>query len=91
MSDKPTSPVSIEELIQLSAQPEALARISDLLRVKQMGPADHIRTKHEIKEFVQAASSESASALIQCAASRIEAGITSRERMTQRRGFRQET
>jgi hypothetical protein len=27
--------------------------ITERLKVKQMGPADHIRTKHEVKAFIE--------------------------------------
>lgn len=42
-------------LIALRSQPDALKIITDRLKVKQMGPADHIRTKHEVKEFIESA------------------------------------
>ena len=42
-------------LIALRAQPDALKIITERLKVKQMGPADHIRTKHELKAFLESA------------------------------------
>jgi ribosomal protein RSM22 (predicted rRNA methylase) len=39
-------------LIALRTQPDALKIITERLKVKQMGPADHIRTKHEVKAFI---------------------------------------
>ena len=42
-------------LISLRNEPDAVRAISERLKVKEMGPADHIRTKHEVKQFVEAA------------------------------------
>ena len=41
-------------LVALRTQPEALKVITERLKVKQMGPADHIRTKHEVKAWLEA-------------------------------------
>ncbi len=41
-------------LAALRNQPEALKVITERLKVKQMGPADHIRTKHEVKAWLEA-------------------------------------
>jgi hypothetical protein len=40
-------------LIALRTQPDSLKIITERLKVKQMGPADHIRTKHEVKAFIE--------------------------------------
>lgn len=40
-------------MIALRGEPDALKAITARLRVKQMGPADHIRTKHEVKAFLE--------------------------------------
>ena len=40
-------------LIALRTQPDALKIITERLKVKDMGPADHIRTKHEVKAFLE--------------------------------------
>ena len=42
-------------LVALLAVPDAVRVITEHLKVKEMGPADHIRTKHEVKTFVEAA------------------------------------
>lgn len=39
----------------LRAESDAIRIITDRLKVKEMGPADHIRTKHEVKTFVESA------------------------------------
>ena len=40
-------------LVALRNRPDALKIITERLKVKQMGPADHIRTKHEVKAFIE--------------------------------------
>jgi len=40
-------------LVALRNLPNALKIIADRLNVKEMGPADHIRTKHEVKAFIE--------------------------------------
>ncbi|HVU15511.1 MAG TPA: hypothetical protein VHD32_01190 [Candidatus Didemnitutus sp.] len=42
-------------LVALRNDPDAMRIITERLNVKDMGPADHIRTKHEVKAFVEAA------------------------------------
>lgn len=39
----------------LRGQEDALKKITEQLRVKEMGPADHIRTKHEVKAWLETA------------------------------------
>lgn len=43
------------DMIALRNQTNALKLITEKLRVTEMGPADHIRTKHEVKAFLEAA------------------------------------
>jgi hypothetical protein len=40
-------------LVALRNDPDAMRVITERLKVKDMGPADHIRTKHEVKAFVE--------------------------------------
>lgn len=40
-------------LVSLRSEPDAMRAFTDRVRVKEMGPADHIRTKHEVKAFVE--------------------------------------
>ena len=42
-------------LVALRNLPDGLKIITERLNVKQMGPADHIRTKHEVKAFIELA------------------------------------
>lgn len=55
MSAKKTSEFTAADLLALRGQTEALKAITEKLGVKDMGPADHIRTKHEVKAFLEAA------------------------------------
>lgn len=41
-------------MMALRGQSDALKTITEKLRVREMGPADHIRTKHEVKAFIEA-------------------------------------
>lgn len=55
----------------LRSQPEALKVITERLLVKEMGPADHIRTKHEVKAWLETAGSQGeANAIIERARAR---------------------
>ena len=53
MPPKETTYLTAAQLLALRSQPDALKVITELLQVKQMGPADHIRTKHEVKLFIE--------------------------------------
>ncbi len=55
MSPKKSSDFTAADLLASRGQPEALKAITEKLGVKEMGPADHIRTKHEVKAFLEAA------------------------------------
>jgi hypothetical protein len=52
MKPKESPELNPEELVALRNSPDALAIITARLRVKDMGPADHIRTKHEVKGWL---------------------------------------
>ena len=53
MTPKDSTDLTAANLIALRTQPDALKIITELLKVKEMGPADHIRTKHEVKAFIE--------------------------------------
>jgi hypothetical protein len=40
-------------MLTMRALPEPLKQITARLRVLDMGPADHIRTKHEVKAWLE--------------------------------------
>ena len=53
MSPNRDPEVSAKVMLALRNEPEALKAITAQLRVKEMGPADHIRTKHEVKAWLE--------------------------------------
>jgi len=81
---------SAAALVALRGTPDAVRIITERLKVKEMGPADHIRTKHEVKAFVASGDLKAAEALLNSAQARRELNqkqsITMK--MNQRRGQR---
>jgi hypothetical protein len=55
MNSKDRPALTVESLLAMRSEPDAVRVITERLGVKDMGPADHIRTKHEVKAFVQSA------------------------------------
>lgn len=53
MSPKNEPEITAQTLIALRNEPEALKVITGTLRAREMGPADHIRTKHEVKAWLE--------------------------------------
>lgn len=53
MNSKETD-ISASTMVALRAHVDALKAITEKLRVREMGPADHIRTKHEVKAWLEA-------------------------------------
>ena len=53
MNPNDSSEISVTTLLALRQEPDALRVITERLKVKEMGPADHIRTKHEVKAFIE--------------------------------------
>jgi len=70
MDPKTNLEATIAAITQLPSNPEALRLISEKLGVKRMDPADHIRTKHEIKAYLATGDSAEAIALAQRASER---------------------
>jgi hypothetical protein len=75
-------------LVSLRNEPDAMRVITERLKVKEMGPADHIRTKHEVKAFVESGDVALAEALIRQAGERRKLNQNMRQTVTQRRGQR---
>ncbi|MDX2187163.1 MAG: hypothetical protein SFV32_09540 [Opitutaceae bacterium] len=71
MASEPQQTVTVEQLMALRAGPDALRTISEALNVKRMGPADHIRTKHEVKRFLDSSDTASAEKLLLSASKRV--------------------
>ena len=72
MNPKESSEISVQTLLALRQENDALRVITETLRVKEMGPADHIRTKHEVKAFVESGDISAAEALFKNAQVRRE-------------------
>ena len=71
MNPKESSEISVQTLLALRQENDALRVITEKLRVKEMGPADHIRTKHEVKAFVESGDASNAEVLLKKAAERL--------------------
>jgi len=89
MNPKESSEVTVETLLALRRQPDALRLITEKLRVKKMGPADHIRTKHEVKTFVETGDATVAAELIRHARERAAVQQSAAIRMSQTRSQNQ--
>lgn len=88
MNQNDSSTTTAATVAALRTQPEALRLITEKLRVKEMGPADHIRTKHEVKEFLEAGGGDLAVAerIVTRAQARRELQRAHREELVQRQG-----
>jgi hypothetical protein len=64
MNPKENSNAGVQMLLALRKETDPLQVITEYLKVKEMGPADHIRTKHEVKGFVQSGDSNAAQELL---------------------------
>ena len=83
MNPKDSSEITVQTLLALRQESDALRVITEKLRVKEMGPADHIRTKHEVKAFVESGDAKAAEALIKQARERTSAHQAVTNHMTQ--------
>jgi hypothetical protein len=85
MNPNESSDLTAANLIMLRTQSDALKIITERLKVKQMGPADHIRTKHEVKAFIESAgNTQEAEAIIKRAHERRSIQQTQKITMTER-------
>ena len=88
MNPEKTPELTVQALMALRQEGDALRVITERLRVKEMGPADHIRTKHEVKAFVASGANTAAEALLKNAQTRRELNQSATVRLTQQRGQR---
>lgn len=89
MNPAESTDLSPAALVVLRNDPDAMRIITERLKVKDMGPADHIRTKHEVKAFVEAAGDIiAAEALVKRASERRKMNQSVRVKVTQQRGHR---
>ncbi len=91
MNPKETSDLTAANLVALCNLLDGLKIITDRLNVKEMGPADHIRTKHEVKAFIESSGdAKEAQAIVERARARrtlqqtqnVTMNITERQRRT---------
>jgi hypothetical protein len=88
MNPKDSSEINVTTLLALRLEPDALRIITERLRVKEMGPADHIRTKHEAKAFVESGDLKAAESLLKNAHVRRGLGQNLMQTNTQLHGQR---
>ena len=89
MNPNESSDIDAKTLLALRQEGDAAQIIAERLKVKEMGPADHIRTKHEVKAFVEALSDErTAAELLKRAQSRRALSQTSTMKLTRTCGQR---
>jgi hypothetical protein len=90
MNPEPSSELTADALIALRLEADAVRAITERLKVKEMGPADHIRTKHEVKAFVASGDTKAAETLLKNAQARRELNQSKNitMKMAQQRGQR---
>lgn len=87
MNKNDSSTITAATVVSLRNDPDALRAITEKLRVKEMGPADHIRTKHEVKAFLEAgADMAEAERIVNRAQARRDLQQAHRQELTQRQG-----
>lgn len=74
--------------MMLRTESDAVRVITERLKVEKMGPADHIRTKHEVKAFIASGDEAEANAIIARAAERRTVGQRLAQKIEQTRGQR---
>ena len=70
MNPEKSTELTVQTLLALRKEDDAVRLITERLRVKEMGPADHIRTKHEVKVFVELGDTKLAEGLLKSATER---------------------
>lgn len=89
MSPNATPEATAATLAEFRNQTDALKIITARLRIKEMGPADHIRTKHEVKAWLETSGTQTeAEAIVKRARARRE--IWETQSVTQKMTKRQE-
>ena len=64
MNPKEDPATGVQMLLALRKEADPLRVITEYLKVKEMGPSDHIRTKHEAKVFVESGDVKAAENLL---------------------------
>lgn len=83
MNPAKNSELTVQTLLALRKENDAVRLITERLRVKEMGPADHIRTKHEARKFVETGGAHEAEALIRAAHERREWNLVTSQSISQ--------
>ncbi len=86
MNPKENSELSVQTLLALRQENDAVRVITEKLRVKEMGPADHIRTKHAVKAFVESGDAKVADDLLRSARERLATKQALTEQISHRLG-----
>jgi hypothetical protein len=91
MNPQKSPEITVQTLLALRKEDDAVRLITERLRVKEMGPADHIRTKHEVKAFVESGDTTIAEALLKHSQERrnVTQNITTRIAREHRQGISQ--
>lgn len=82
MNPSPNDDLDVKTLLALRQRKDAVQAILEHLRARDMGPADHIRTKHEVKLFVDAGNAKSAEDLLKSIRERLAAKRVATEQIT---------
>ena len=86
MNPKEDPATGVQMLLALRKENDALQVISEYLKVKEMGPSDHIRTKHEAKAFIETGDVKAAENLLKLAHERRECHQAESIKQTQQQG-----
>jgi hypothetical protein len=88
MNPQKSPEITVQTLFALRKEDDAVRLITERLRVKEMGPADHIRTKHEVKAFVESGDANLAESLLRSATERRTADQRMAKTVSQQRSQR---
>lgn len=88
MNPQKSPEITVQTLLALRKEDDAVRLITERLRVKEMGPADHIRTKHEVKAFVESGDANLAESLLRSATERRTADQRMAKTVSQQRSQR---
>ena len=88
MNPKEDPATGVQMLLALRKETDALQVISEYFKVKEMGPSDHIRTKHEAKAFIETGDVKAAENLLKLAHERRERHQAESIKQTQQQGQR---
>jgi hypothetical protein len=88
MNPNERSDIDAKTLLALRQEGDAAQIIAERLKVKEMGPADHIRTKHEVRAFMESGDAKAAEELLTHARQRRGLHQTITTKVTQQRGQR---